>query len=122
MKLDVARNDDQFVLYQKKVYEDLNEKTRLEVKMAAKLFDYDLKAHLEQLESHNIKGIDFQPYPLKDAEHYFVQELMEKYIQEIKQKQKQGEFGRATPSMILRKCIKIEDIDYIVDDCIQKSI
>ena len=118
MKLEVAKNDDQFVLYQKKVYDDFNEKTRLEVKMAAKLFDYDLKAHLEQLESHNIKGIDFQPYPLKDAQHYFVQELMEKYIQEIKQKQKQGEFGRATPSMILRKCIKIEDIDYMVDDCI----
>jgi hypothetical protein len=43
----VAKDDENFVRYQKKVYEDYNEKTRLEVKMSAKLFDYDLKSHLE---------------------------------------------------------------------------
>ena len=59
MQLQVAKDDENFVLYQKKVYEEHNEKTRLEVKMSAKLFDYDLKAHLEQLETHHIKGIDF---------------------------------------------------------------
>jgi hypothetical protein len=59
LELQVAKDDENFVLYQKKVYEDYNERTRLEVKMAAKLFDYDLKSHLEQLETHHIKGADF---------------------------------------------------------------
>jgi hypothetical protein len=59
LELQVAKDDENFVLYQKKVYEDCNEKTRLEVKMASKLFDYDLKSHLEQLETHKIKGADF---------------------------------------------------------------
>lgn len=53
--------------FQKKVYDDFNERTRLECKMAAKIFDYDLKSHLEQLEAYHIKGNDFQPVPLKDV-------------------------------------------------------
>ena len=45
--------------FQKKIYDDFIEVTRLEIKMAAKIFDYDLKSHLEQLEAHHIKGNDF---------------------------------------------------------------
>ena len=59
MQLSSAKDDENFIIYQKKVYENANEKTRLEVKMAAKLFDYDLKSHLEQLETHHVKGTDF---------------------------------------------------------------
>jgi hypothetical protein len=40
--------------------------------MAAKLFDYDLKSHLEQLETHHVKGTDFQPYPMKNVKEHFV--------------------------------------------------
>jgi len=40
--------------------------------MAAKIFDYDLKAHLEQLTAYHLKGNDFMAYPLKDVEEDFV--------------------------------------------------
>lgn len=47
MALKVARQDENFMAFQKKVYDDFNERTRLECKMAQKIFDYDLKSHLE---------------------------------------------------------------------------
>ena len=47
MNVKVVREDEKYVTYQKKMYNDFNEKTRMEVKMAEMIFDYDLKAHLE---------------------------------------------------------------------------
>ena len=44
--------------------------------MAAKIFDYDLKAHLEQLEAHHIKGNDFQPFPLKEVQLDLMKDLL----------------------------------------------
>lgn len=107
--------------FQKKVYDDFNERTRLECKMAAKIFDYDLKSHLEQLEAYHIKGNDFQPLPLKDVQHEFVYDLLHKYLQDIKHRMKAGEFGRATAATLLRKCVKLEDIEYMVEDSQAKS-
>jgi len=89
--------------------------------MAAKLFDYDLKSHLEQLEAYHIKGNDFQPLPLKDVQHDFVFDLLHKYLQDVKHRMKAGEFGRATAATLLRKCVKLEDIEYMVEDCQAKS-
>ena len=59
MALKVAREDEGFMRFQKKVYDDFNEATRLEIVTASALFDYDLKAHLEQLDNHHLKGNDF---------------------------------------------------------------
>ena len=59
MALQAAREDEDFMQFQKKIYDDFTEVTRLEIKMASKIFDYDLKGHLEQLEAHHIKGNDF---------------------------------------------------------------
>ena len=85
MALKVARQDENFMNFQKKVYDDFNERTRLECKMAAKIFDYDLKSHLEQLEAHDIKGNDFMPFPIvKDVQQDFVQDLLYRYLQDIK--------------------------------------
>ena len=34
---------------------------------------------------------------------------------------KQGEYGRATPSTLLRKCVKLDDIEYLVEECFAKT-
>jgi hypothetical protein len=47
MALKVARTDEAFMTFQKQVYDEFNERTRIEQKMAAKIFDYDLRSHLE---------------------------------------------------------------------------
>ena len=117
MALKVARQDENFMNFQKKVYDDFNERTRLECKMAAKIFDYDLKSHLEQLEAHDIKGNDFMPFPIvKDVQQDFVQDLLYRYLQDIKHRQKAGEFGRATSAVLLRKCTKLDDIEIMIED------
>ena len=59
MQLEAAQNDENFIKFQKNLFNEYNEKTRLECKMSVKIFDYDLKSHLEQLEAHHIKGNDF---------------------------------------------------------------
>lgn len=121
MALKAARQDENFMTFQKKVYDDFNERTRLECKMAAKIFDYDLKSHLEQLEAYHIKGNDFMPYALKDVQQDFVQDLLYRYLQDIKHRQKAGEFGRATAATLLRKCTKLDDIEVMIEDLQKKS-
>ena len=80
MVLKVAREDEGFMRHQKKIYDEFNEKTRLECKMAQKMQDCDLKAHLEQLEAYHLKGNDFMPFPLKDVQHDFVGGLLLRYL------------------------------------------
>ena len=121
MVLKVARQDQAFMQFQKKVYDDFNERTRLECKMAAKIFDYDLKDHLAQLEHHHIKDNDFQPFPMKDCQLDLVGDLLYRYLQDIKHRQKAGEFGRATAAVLLRKCVKLEDIEIMIEDLQRKS-
>lgn len=121
MELKTAREDEGFMRHQKKIYDDFNEKTRLECKMASKIFDYDLKAHLEQLEAYHLKGNDFQPFPQKDVQQDFVGGLLQRYLQDIKQRQKAGEFGRATPATLLRKCTRLDDIEVVIDELQKKS-
>ena len=59
MALKVARQDEQFINFQKNLYHQFTERTRLECKMAERIPDYDLKTHLQQLEAYHIKGNDF---------------------------------------------------------------
>ena len=89
--------------------------------MAAKIFDYDLKAHLEQLEAHHIKGNDFQPFPLKEVQLDLMKDLLYRYLQDIKHRQKAGEFGRATAATLLRKCVKLDDIEVMIEELQRKS-
>ena len=44
----------------------------MEVKMVAKIFDYDLKNHIEQLEAHQLVGHEMMPFPLKDVKEDYV--------------------------------------------------
>ena len=50
-----------------------------------------------------------------------MQELLYKYLQDIKHRQKAGEFGKATPAILLRKCTLLSDMDVIIDDLQKKS-
>ena len=47
----------------------------------------------------------------------FVTDLLQRYLQDIKHRMKLGDYGRATATTLLRKCINLVDIEYIVDDC-----
>ena len=123
MALKIAREDEAFMSFQKKIYDDFNEQTRLETLTAAKITDVDLKAHLEQLDAHHLKGKEFSSYPKKDipANLDFVEDLLVRYLQDIKTRQKKGQFGMATAATLLRKVTKLEDIDEIIDNLQKKA-
>lgn len=102
------------------MYHDYIDRTRLEKKMAEKIFDYDLKAHLDLLEAHDLKGNDFYPIGLKDVNEDFVGELLFKYLQDLKNRMKMQSLSNQTTSIILRKCVKLTDLDRVIDDTMKK--
>jgi len=85
MALEVARKDENYIAFQKKIFAGFNAQTRVECEKAEKFFDVDLKDHLEQLEAHHITGNDFQPMPAKTVHFHqdFVQDLMNRYLEDI---------------------------------------
>lgn len=99
------------------MYNDFAERTRLEAKMAEQLADCDLASHLEQLEAHDIKGNDFYPIQPKDVQQDFVNDLLFRYLQELKHRMKAAAFGQASTAALLRKGIKLTDMDEVVKDC-----
>ena len=47
--------------------------------------------------------------------------MLYRYLQDIKHRQKAGEFGRATAATLLRKCTKLDDIEVMIEDLQKKS-
>ena len=50
-----------------------------------------------------------------------MKDLLYRYLQDIKHRQKAGEFGRATAATLLRKCVKLDDIEVMIEDLQRKS-
>ena len=57
----------------------------------------------------------------KDVQHDFVNDLLYRYLQDVKHRQKAGEFGRATAAVLLRKCTKLDDMEIMIEDLQAKS-
>ena len=47
--------------------------------------------------------------------------MLIRYLQDIKQRLKAGEFGRASAAVLLRKCTKLDDIEFIIEELQRKS-
>ena len=47
--------------------------------------------------------------------------MLSNYLNDIKHRMKASEFGRANATALLRKSIKLGEIEYIVEDCLAKS-
>lgn len=65
--------------------------------------DVDLMEHLNELKKMDLKGNDFQTCPKKMVEVDLVDELNHKYLQDLKLRKMQTEFGRASACVTLRK-------------------
>lgn len=50
-----------------------------------------------------------------------MKDLLYRYLQDIKHRQKAGEFGRATAATLLRKCVKLDDIEVMIEELQRKS-
>ena len=123
MALEVARKDEGYIAFQKKVFADFNAQTRAECDKAAKFFDVDLKDHLAQLEAHHITGNDFRPTPAKTVHFHqdFVQDLMNRYLEDIDHRRAAGEVGKANAATTLRKCIRLGEIEDMIERLQRRS-
>ena len=72
---------------------------------------------MSDLKKMELRGNDFQTAPKKKVDVDFVEDLNYKYLQDLKLRKVQTEFGRATPCVTLRKAVKLGEIDDLVNDC-----
>lgn len=124
MKLKAGRQDQGFIAFQKERYDELIEATRVRCKAAEREEDADLVGHLQELDAKNLMGSDWNPFPLKDVTpgSDFVQDLLERYFRDLNSRKKRQEAGIQSVSVILRKGIRLEEIDEIIEAVQQRSI
>ena len=86
--------------------------------------DIDLKEHLELLEYKELAKNDWDPFPLTDIAEGsdFVGHLMDRYLEDIRVRKKEAEFGKPPPSVLLRKTVRLSEIDLMIEEVQEKSI
>jgi len=99
------------------LYEEATERTKQACIGAQKIEDVDLKEHLEDLQMRELSKNDWDPFPMTDlAENCdFVGELLQRYLDDIRVRKKHAEFGKPPPSALLRKYVRLDEIDKMIE-------
>jgi len=63
----------------------------------------------------HIHGNDFAPIPLMEVREDFTKDLKFRYLSDIKTRMNQDEYADAAPSILLRKGVKLGDIDSLIE-------
>ena len=60
---------------------------------------------------------DWDPFPLYDITEGsdFVETLMTRYLDDIRVRKKEAEFGLPPPSVLLRKTVRLSEIDRMIE-------
>lgn len=117
MKLKAVKSDQNYMIHQKVLYETATESTRQACIAAQKIEDIDLKEHLADLNHKKLAKNDWDPFPLYDITEGsdFVARLMTRYLDDIRVRKKEAEFGIPPPSVLLRKTVKLSEIDRMIE-------
>ena len=123
LQLKASKSDAGFVVFQKNLYEGIIEATRSRKKTAQSIDDIDLTEHLEMLEKKSMMLAGWNTVPPVDqtAGTDFVTPLMEAYLEDIRVRSKEDQFDVPTASVLLRKTVKLQEIDVIIDDLASKT-
>ena len=67
---------------------------------------------------------DWDPFPLYDMAEGsdFVTSLFTRYLDDIRVRKKVAEFGIPPPSVLLRKTVRLSEIDLMIEEVQEKSI
>ena len=105
------------MIHQKVLYETTTESTRQACIKASKIEDIDLKEHLADLNHRRLATNDWDPFPLYDISEGsdFTETLMKKYLEDIRVRKKEAEFGLPPPSVLLRKTVRLSEIDRMIE-------
>ena len=123
LQLKASKGDAGFVVFQKNLYEGIIEATRQRKKDAENIDDIDLTEHLEMLEKKNMMLAGWNTVPPVDQTEGsdFITPLMESYLDDIRVRTKEDQFGEPTASILLRKTVKLQAIDGIIDELAAKT-
>ena len=124
MKLKAVRQDQNFILHTKVLYESAVESTKAAYTAALAKEDIDLKEHLEDLNHKELAVNDWDPFPLTDVppEADFVSDLFTRYLEDIRVRKKIAEWGRPPPAVMLRKTVRLSEIDRIIEEIQERTI
>jgi hypothetical protein len=86
--------------------------------------DIDIKEHLQDLLYRNMVKNDWEPFPLFDMTEGLdlVQPLFEKYLEDLHARKKEAEFGSPPPAVLLRKTVRLQEIDVMIEELQLKAI
>ena len=105
MNLASAKNDQVFVQYQKDLYQRLVDETKKRIEESKEAEDLDLKDHLDDMAGNKLYDGDWNVNPVYDITDGadFVTDLIKSYLDDIRVKQKELNFGDQPPSVVLRR-------------------
>lgn len=123
LQLKASKADAGFVIFQRNLYESIIESTRARCKEAETLDDIDLSEHLAMLEGKSLMLAGWATVPpVEQSEGTdFVTPLMDAYLEDIRVRSKEDRFGVPPSSTLLRKTVKLQAIDGIIDELAAKT-
>ena len=110
--------------FQQNFYEKITDQTRGKLKEARSNMDVDLNDHLLDLDKKNIKQGDWDVFPMPDisAGCDFVTDLLYCYFEDLRVRKKLQDYGDPPTSVVLRKNVRLGDIDHLIDDISSKTV
>lgn len=124
MHLKVAQKDEHFVHFQKNFYNKITDETRERLKLARGNMDQDLNDHLLDLDKRNMKQGDWDVFPMPDITEGcdFVTDLFYSYFEDLRVRKKVQEYGSPPTSVLLRKNVRLGDIDLLIDELSKTTV
>jgi len=86
MMSELANNDLLFNEYQQKKYNDILNSIEKAKRVAQLGTDVEMDNHLKRLEKYHLKTNEWQIEPLENAEHDFVNDLLTRYVMDLRER------------------------------------
>ena len=122
-ELEVSKNDMNYQMYCQAKTEDMAHMTAALLSQQKKEQDVDLAQHYRELERYELTSCEWQTKPqLKDARCDFVGDLVERYLEDISNRQLKSSWADARYCAISRKCIQLDGLEDLIDQTAQDLI
>jgi hypothetical protein len=82
----LASKDLEYAKWQQGKYENILESIEKAKKFAHESTDLEMDSHIKRLEKHHLKVSEWQIEPLENAEHDFVNDLLTRYVLDLKER------------------------------------
>lgn len=107
--------------FQQRKYEEYLDTIEVQKKLSKTITDTDLDNHFNELDKYHLKVSDWTFEPLENVEHDFVNDLLQRYLDDLDYRQKEGDPEKATFTGTMRKGVQLNDLEDIVNKLYVKT-